>query len=107
MTAGSRLPRLCLQPRQPGGPHRELWYHEQGCRSWLVVTRNTVTHEITKVELARDWPKRGRSEMSQSHRIDGGLIDRTRPSVSPSTASRIRAIRATRWPRRCSPTACG
>jgi heterotetrameric sarcosine oxidase delta subunit len=38
----------------PAGDHRELWYHEQGDRSWLVVTRNTVTHEISKVELARD-----------------------------------------------------
>jgi len=38
----------------PAGTHRELWYHEQGDRSWLVVTRNTLTHEITSVELARD-----------------------------------------------------
>lgn len=38
----------------PAGLHRELWYHEQGDRSWLVVTRNTLTHEITAVELARD-----------------------------------------------------
>ncbi|WP_416896740.1 MAG: sarcosine oxidase subunit delta [Minwuia sp.] len=38
----------------PAGEHRELWYHEHGDRSWLVVTRNTLTHEITKVELARD-----------------------------------------------------
>ena len=38
----------------PAGLHRELWFHEQGDRSWLVVTRNTVTHEITLVELARD-----------------------------------------------------
>jgi len=38
----------------PAGKIRELWYHEQGDRSWLVVTRNTVTHEITNVELARD-----------------------------------------------------
>jgi sarcosine oxidase subunit delta len=36
------------------GAHRELWYHEQGDRSWLVVTRDTLTHEITNVELARD-----------------------------------------------------
>ena len=41
----------------PAGEHRELWYHEQGDRSWLVVTRNTVTHEITKVELARKFAK--------------------------------------------------
>ncbi|MDG4647292.1 sarcosine oxidase subunit delta [Roseibacterium sp. SDUM158017] len=38
----------------PAGLHRELWFHEQGDRSWLVVTRDTRTHAITKVELARD-----------------------------------------------------
>jgi sarcosine oxidase subunit delta len=38
----------------PAGTHRELWYHEHGDRSWLVVTRNTSTHEITQVELARE-----------------------------------------------------
>ena len=37
----------------PAGAHRELWYHEQGDRSWLIVTRNTLTHEILSVELAR------------------------------------------------------
>ena len=44
----------------PAGEHRELWFHEQGDRSWLVVTRNTVTHEILKVELARDVAKAAR-----------------------------------------------
>ena len=38
----------------PAGEHRELWYHEQGDRSWLVVTRNTLTHAISKVEMASD-----------------------------------------------------
>ncbi len=38
----------------PLGEHRELWYHEQGDRSWLVVTRNTLTHEVKSVELARN-----------------------------------------------------
>ena len=38
----------------PAGEHKELWYHEQGDRSWLVVTRNTLTHEISNVEIARD-----------------------------------------------------
>ena len=46
----------------PAGEHRELWFHEHGDRSWLVVTRNTVTHEVLKVELARDLARtRGRS----------------------------------------------
>lgn len=47
----------------PAGEHRELWFHEQGDRSWLVVTRDTTTHEITLVELARDVARaRGRSK---------------------------------------------
>ncbi len=36
------------------GQTRELWFHEAGDGSWLVVTRDTVTHEIAKVEMARD-----------------------------------------------------
>ena len=47
----------------PAGWHQELWFHVAGDRSWLVVTRNTVTHEISKVELARDVARaRGRSK---------------------------------------------
>ena len=47
----------------PAGLHRELWFHEQGDRSWLVVTRDTSSHEITAVELARDVArKEGRSK---------------------------------------------
>ena len=45
----------------PAGLHRELWYHEQGDRSWLVVTRNTLTHEITDVELASVVARRQRA----------------------------------------------
>ncbi|WP_341368097.1 sarcosine oxidase subunit delta [Yoonia sp. BS5-3] len=46
----------------PAGWHRELWFHEAGDRSWLVVTRNTMTHEIAKVELAADVAReKGRS----------------------------------------------
>ncbi|MEX1036901.1 MAG: sarcosine oxidase subunit delta [Sneathiella sp.] len=45
----------------PAGTHKELWFHEQGDRSWLVVTRNMTTHEITHVELASEYAKhRGR-----------------------------------------------
>jgi len=33
------------------GVIRDIWYHDMGCTSWLVVTRNTVTHEISGVEL--------------------------------------------------------
>jgi sarcosine oxidase, subunit delta len=30
----------------PRGWVRERWLHAMGCRQWLIVVRNTVTHEI-------------------------------------------------------------
>lgn len=38
----------------PAGVHHELWFHEYGDQSWLIVTRNTVTHEILGARLARN-----------------------------------------------------
>lgn len=35
----------------PAGETRDLWYHDMGCSSWLVITRNTVTHAISDVSL--------------------------------------------------------
>jgi sarcosine oxidase subunit delta len=45
----------------PAGIHREFWFHEQGDRSWLIVIRNTVTHEILGAELARDVALSGKA----------------------------------------------
>jgi len=36
----------------PAGRSRELWYHETGCAAWLVVERDTVTHDVFSVALA-------------------------------------------------------
>ena len=38
----------------PAGPHRELWYHAQGCRSWLRVERDTRTHRLAGASLAAE-----------------------------------------------------
>ena len=66
----------------PAGEHQELWYHEQGDRSWLVVTRNTLTHEILKVELARDIARvRGR------HRLDGKDAAPAEPTAANDDAA--------------------
>lgn len=40
----------------PAGPTRDLWYHDP-CQSWVVVHRNTATHEITKTELVTEVKK--------------------------------------------------
>lgn len=38
----------------PAGPSRELWWHGAGCGAWLVVERNTITHEVTGARLATE-----------------------------------------------------
>lgn len=36
----------------PCGALRELWFHAQGCHAWLVVERDTASHEILQVQPA-------------------------------------------------------
>ena len=40
----------------PRGPHDELWLHSGGCRQWLVVRRDTRTHDIAGSAPARERP---------------------------------------------------
>ncbi|MBI1383581.1 MAG: sarcosine oxidase subunit delta [Rhizobiales bacterium] len=42
----------------PRGRHEEFWHHTGGCRCWLVVTRDTVTHEIFEVTTASEHLER-------------------------------------------------
>ena len=37
----------------PAGAIREHWYHAQGCRNWIVVTRDTSSHQIEAAVLAK------------------------------------------------------
>ena len=46
----------------PAGITRDLWYHEMGCAAWVVVTRDTVTHEIFETTLATEHKSRGDHE---------------------------------------------
>ncbi|NSX54651.1 sarcosine oxidase subunit delta [Parasulfitobacter algicola] len=36
----------------PAGRTCDLWFHEMGCGAWIVVERDTVTHEVYSTELA-------------------------------------------------------
>ena len=36
------------------GRQIETWHHSSGCRMWLKVERDTLTHEIKSVEAAHD-----------------------------------------------------
>ena len=38
----------------PRGAHREYWQHTNGCRQWLVVERDTLSHVICGARPARE-----------------------------------------------------
>jgi methylglutamate dehydrogenase subunit B len=38
--------------QNPKGPHREYWQHAGGCRSWLIVERDTSNHVVLGVQRA-------------------------------------------------------
>ena len=38
----------------PRGMHSEYWQHQSGCRQWVRVVRDTVSHVIESVTPARD-----------------------------------------------------
>lgn len=51
--AGSEAWNAYVHDREnPAGVTRDLWHHQSGCSAWIVVTRNTATHDILKTELA-------------------------------------------------------
>jgi len=41
-----------FQRENPRGMQPETWHHLSGCRMWLVVERDTMTHEIRSVRPA-------------------------------------------------------
>lgn len=42
----------------PRGKFDEYAHHSGGCRAWLVLSRNTETHEVYGTVTARDYAKR-------------------------------------------------
>lgn len=40
------------------GIQLETWHHIHGCRMWVIVMRDTVTHEICSVEPAHEGIRR-------------------------------------------------
>ena len=51
----------------PMGLHAEYWQHQSGCRQWVRVVRNTVTHVIESVTPAREvsWPMTSREQINE------------------------------------------
>lgn len=49
--AGAMFAHVYLRAN-PAGWHQEWWHHVHGCRRYVKVLRNTLTHEIA----AAGWP---------------------------------------------------
>ena len=79
----------------PAGLHRELWFHEHGDRSWLVVTRDTVTHAVLDVALARDVAFCPKIRRRLEHR---------RPKKRPNLRRLLKVRRAAKKARTKKPT---
>lgn len=56
------------------GMQAETWHHVHGCRMWLVVQRDTVSHEIRSVRPA--------------HKGMSSALDQEDPATKPSERSR-------------------
>lgn len=79
--------------QNPAGWHREYWQHSGGCRAHLVVHRNTLTHEIGEVHLARE-AQAGANAPAASVKADAAQAE----------AAPTRAKRTTRKPKPADPS---
>ena len=77
----------------PAGLHRELWFHEQGDRSWLVVTRDTVTHAVVAVALASDVAKAAKTNTAQKTATKKTAANKTvgKKTAAKKTAAKRKA----------------
>jgi heterotetrameric sarcosine oxidase delta subunit len=42
----------------PRGSHQEYWQHVHGCRQWMVVARDTQSHDVSGARLIGPWAER-------------------------------------------------
>ena len=45
--------RFVYERDNPCGPHAEWWHHNLGCRQWLHIVRDTLTHQVLETRPVR------------------------------------------------------
>ncbi|VXC79792.1 Sarcosine oxidase subunit delta [Burkholderia sp. 8Y] len=60
-----------FERRNVRGRHDEFWQHTSGCRAWLVVTRDTRTHDISNTVDARDRAARSMHRGASEQPLEG------------------------------------
>lgn len=76
----------------PAGVTRDLWYHELGCSAWILVERNTVTHEVLGTTLVADHQSRA-SSVARFVWQEGDLREIPSPASQPEGKARTGATR--------------
>ena len=72
----------------PRGAHVEYWQHVHGCREWLIVERDTVSHDVRSVVLARTSPLRAATSADNYLRSsDDATADPAAPHASDAASS--------------------
>ena len=75
--------RYVFDRENPRGAHREWWHHNNGCRRWLVVTRDTLTHAVIAVADAGSSTASGSARNAEpDSEIDAAKVRATAESGS-------------------------
>ena len=72
------------------GRMAEHWHHTGGCRQWLVVERDTVSHEIYAVTPANTWKATSRKGSSTPARKTAARKTPARKATSRKTGGRAK-----------------
>jgi len=86
--------RYVYDRENPAGPHAEWWHHNHGCRQWLEIRRDTVTHEVLDVRPARpasepvapDFAQAAKSTVPTQPAEPSTPAEMTRPAESSTPA---------------------
>jgi heterotetrameric sarcosine oxidase delta subunit len=71
----------------PRGVHTEFWHHTTGCRRFIVVKRNTLTHEVHGAMLAHG-PDPDRASPDKTPQARGGAKSSRKVSDKSSATSK-------------------
>lgn len=72
----------------PRGAHLEYWQHQHGCRQWLVVERDTLTHAVRSCRLARDVAKERAAAEAADNVVPETSADRRSAAAEPTAPPR-------------------
>lgn len=75
----------------PCGAHREWWQHRSGCRRWLMVERDTLTHRIRRAAPPRQEPGETVAAAAEPALVRHEVSERDAPGAAAGIADEKRS----------------